>query len=759
MYLTSLTVSGFKSFARKSTLIFPSSITGIVGPNGSGKSNTADAFRFALGEQSMKALRSKKADELIWGGSASVPRANRASVSLAFNNKNRILPLDFDEIILERSIYRDGIQEYRINGTKVRLKDITELLTSAHIGSSSYHILSQGEADKALGASPQERKEMIEDALGLRGYQYKKNESIKKLEKTKEHTQQIENLRREQYPHLSHLKRQIQKLEKAEAVKEELVFSYKEYLLSEDIFLEREEKKLSLSLLKNLEEKERDISLKIQFLEKKIESHKKKEEEKNAPEEASILNEMTLLRAKLAEYTRTLGKTEGMCEVLEENIKREKEMKEKIKRKELESTHLSLSKEQLSLFIQTLKRGMTLLQKTEGHLSKNIFSEIEEIIEHFYKNVFERTEEKKIRNEKEEENALFLLEKAQKEALRIGKEIVRIRESLVLYEKKREEKRREDNERREEYHSEEKELYSLQNEKNLVQNSIRTFQEKRHRLQREMEAYKEEISEGMVLIGRSILLYKEEKENKTEEEKENLYEKGKNREKQNLKRKEVEKLKIKLETLGTTEGAHILRKEFEEAKEREDFLIKELDDLKESTNALEKIIKEIEKDIEVQFRSGMHRINETFNTFIQIMFGGGSGKVSLISAQEKIEEEQDKKNGVELEVTLPKKRIHSLMMLSGGERTLISIAFIFAMSQINPPPFLILDETDAALDEANSKRYGEMIQHLSQKSQLVLITHNRETMAYAGMLYGVTMAQDGMSRTLSVSLETGEKKA
>ena len=117
------------------------------------------------------------------------------------------------------------------------------------------------------------------------------------------------------------------------------------------------------------------------------------------------------------------------------------------------------------------------------------------------------------------------------------------------------------------------------------------------------------------------------------------------------------------------------------------------------------------------------------------------------------EEETETESGIEVTVSLPRKRIQNLMMLSGGERALTSIALIFAMSQVNPPPFIILDETDAALDEANSRRYGDMIENLSKKSQLILITHNRETMSRAGVLYGITMGADGVSRILSVKFE------
>ena len=123
------------------------------------------------------------------------------------------------------------------------------------------------------------------------------------------------------------------------------------------------------------------------------------------------------------------------------------------------------------------------------------------------------------------------------------------------------------------------------------------------------------------------------------------------------------------------------------------------------------------------------------------------------SGETSTEDEIGSQEGVELEIALPNKRVKGLEMLSGGERALTSIALIFAMSQVNPPLFIILDETDAALDEANSRRYGDMIQALAEKSQLILITHNRETMSRAGILYGVTMGSDGVSKLLSVKFE------
>ena len=183
MYLKHLTISGFKSFAKKSELEFSAPITAIVGPNGSGKSNVAEAFRFVLGEQSIKSMRGKKGEDLIFNGSDSVSRGNRAQVSVVLDNTKRVFQMDFDEILIERTVNRDGTNEYSINNSKVRLKDVQELLSAANIGSTGHHIISQGEADRILSASNQERREMIEDALGLKVYQYKKKRSGEKTAK------------------------------------------------------------------------------------------------------------------------------------------------------------------------------------------------------------------------------------------------------------------------------------------------------------------------------------------------------------------------------------------------------------------------------------------------------------------------------------------------------------------------------------------------------------------------------------------------
>ncbi|MDB5194688.1 MAG: Smc, chromosome segregation ATPase, chromosome segregation protein, partial [Parcubacteria group bacterium] len=215
-------------------------------------------------------------------------------------------------------------------------------------------------------------------------------------------------------------------------------------------------------------------------------------------------------------------------------------------------------------------------------------------------------------------------------------------------------------------------------------------------------------------------------------------------------------------------GGEEVMKEFTDTSERDEFLARELLDLEKSAESLRALIKDLEERLTTEFSSGIDKINIEFGALFTQMFGGGEAHLTLVKEKKKKaevileggeemddESESDEvvQEGLDISVSLPRKKIRGLMMLSGGERALTSIALLFAISAVNPPPFIILDETDAALDEANSRRYGDMVTMLSKHSQLILITHNRETMSRAGVIYGVTMGSTGISKLLSIAFD------
>ncbi|CAN5123410.1 hypothetical protein BH11PAT3_BH11PAT3_0380 [soil metagenome] len=329
MYLKSIELSGFKSFAKKSELVFNSPISSIVGPNGSGKSNVAEAFRFVLGEQSIKSLRGKKGEDLIFNGAVGEARANRASVKVTFDNPvdasghSKLFGIDFPEVTIERVVHRDGVNEYLINASIVRLRDVIELLLKAHIGASGHHIISQGEADKILNATPKERKSMIEDALGLRLYQYKKIESDRKLKKTFENIAQVESLRKEIAPHIKFLKRHVEKVEKAVVMKEELLTLSREYFRREDLYI-------GFNTAALLEEKT-PIETSLKRLSNELETVRKVLEDANTPDQKSkeVLDlevEISNARANKDTVIHELGKVEGLLNAEERVLRKQKEL-------------------------------------------------------------------------------------------------------------------------------------------------------------------------------------------------------------------------------------------------------------------------------------------------------------------------------------------------------------------------------------------------------------------------------------------------
>lgn len=757
MYLKSLELIGFKSFGRKSELEFTTAITAIVGPNGSGKSNTAEAFRFVLGEQSMKGLRSKRGEDLIWGGSSEFPRSNRASVKAVFDNSKHLLNVDFDEVSIERVVYRDGTNEYSVNGSKVRLKDIQELLAAANIGASGHHIISQGEADRVLAASPKERKQMIEDALGLRIYQYKKDESLKKLEKTEENKAQVEALRRENAPHLKFLEKQMKKLERARELREALVGTYHEYLKREENYLALERETVSAER-KGPEQKLNDAEHTIQVLREELEGAKKGDKE--SAELLEHEQHLSALRKEYGELTRVMGRIEGQISFEERRIAGEKHTASQQEGMPIPYKDARTFWEEMTRVLdkahdmgevgplrEGLRAAQALLRRfVERH--RSAASEYEPDLKELHRLQTEKTNtETRLAHtqqaiEKHEENIRDLMGR-----IEAGKD------------KNREQERK---------------LYGLIAEVSALRATLKNLSDRESILRREEEEFKREIGEGIALIGRAVMGYKEF--NPTSNETVNLDAPAHDepRDRQLERRRELEKLKIRLEEVGGA-SADDITKEYTEVKERDDFLGRELGDLETSAASLRALIEDLEHELNEKFSAGVGAISKQFNEFFALMFGGGGATLKLVEqkkrnklmtalfgqdgehtpedGEEGEEETTEVESGIEVEVSLPRKRIQNLMMLSGGERALTSIALIFAMSQVNPPPFLILDETDAALDEANSRRYGDMIENLSKKSQLILITHNRETMSRAGVLYGITMGSDGVSRILSVKFE------
>lgn len=747
MYLKSLELTGFKSFAKKTSLDFKTSITAVVGPNGSGKSNIAEAFRFVLGEQSIKSMRGKKSEDLIFNGSKEFPKGNRASAKITFDNRKRLLNLDFDDVTIERSVFRDSSSEYRINDSQVRLKDIIELLAQAHIGASGHHIISQGEADRVLSASIKERRAMIEDALGLKIYQYKKQESERKLEKTAENIKQVESLRREIAPHIKFLKKQVEKIEHVQALRENLKALYREYLKREHIYLDYFKKKIH-DERKGPEAKMAQLEKELSSARKTLESAEGKDGK--TAELVSLESKIQSVRGKRDTATYERGKIEGMLDYERRRLtKAEQALKE--------ASNISIPLRDVEALVDTVDGEVS---NVDSGNALALLSALKSIVEKMKAFI---AKSRIAINTSAIDEARAEIARLEEKKKAIGQEIAdcdkQMQELENAYNALKQSIEKEKDVNREA----EKALFRIVAEQNELRGVLSSLSAQEDRLRVEETNFKNEIQEGIALVGREISGFYEHAILGEIEMVANVP-----RHEQEERRKALEKIKIRLEDAGVG-GSDEVMKEFKEASEREAFLTKELLDLEMSAKSLTDLIKELELRLDQEFRDGVKKINHQFQEFFALMFGGGHASLDVVREQKRKksdtslllemgempapEDEEEGKEGIDISVSLPNKKIKGLTMLSGGERALTSIALLFAISQVNPPPFIILDETDAALDEANSRKYGDMIENLAKYSQLIVITHNRETMSRAGVLYGVTMGMGAASKLLSIAFD------
>ena len=227
--LKSLVLHGYKTFASRTLFEFPAVITAVVGPNGSGKSNIADALRWVLGEQSYSLLRGRKTEDMIFAGSDQRPRAGMASASITFDNEDGWLPIDFSEVSIARRAYRDGQNEYLLNGQRVRLKEISELLAQSGLAERTYTIIGQGLVDAALSLKPEERRRFFEEAAGIGLYRSRRDESINRLDNTRRNLERVRDILSELEPRLQSLEKQARRVQEYERIKTELRILLREW--------------------------------------------------------------------------------------------------------------------------------------------------------------------------------------------------------------------------------------------------------------------------------------------------------------------------------------------------------------------------------------------------------------------------------------------------------------------------------------------------------------------------------------------------
>jgi chromosome segregation protein len=757
MRLSHITIQGFKSFAKKTTIDVTHNITGVVGPNGSGKSNIAEAIRFVLGEQSLKSMRGKGGSDLIFKGSEHLSSLSRASVTMTIDNKDKsargwnggdfldksdasgdIAPfLVYDELVLSRVIYADGTSDYLLNDAKVRLKDVQELLSFAGIGGSAHTIINQGEADRILLATPKDRKEALEDALGLRVYHMRLGEAKRKLERVKVNVHEVELLRKEIKPHLEHLRKQVKKIESQEEERQKLF----KFLIA---YFNREEDEL-----RNLEEKIHESGTSSSYIhitnsiKKELDTLKNKPEDiklSNLQEKQTLIAQLRLEQSKKDQIAKTLGRLESDLVYLESQLQVE-ENKDEVKIPFQEFAHTGKEVN------QGLSELSIALDKGEIDEAKDHAKELRSAAHEFFAmyagedEVTSKVHEdihRKISQAKKE-----IQDDEQKEE-QLAKKVEELQNKIDTIDLHRER----DMEAR---HAEEKKKLQLESKLRELESTITLRQQEESELSMRKQYFENLLKEGAFIAGAEVLRYRKLKEDVSIVVPEEYW----NIPKADLLR-HIERSKLRIEEAGVPNKDEII-KEYTTTSEREEYLTKELIDIHESEEKLKTLIKDLTETLEERFSVGIKEVSNVFNEFFGSIFTGGKAKIVLVRLA-KIDEEGNEivDQGIDLDVSLPNKKVKEISMFSGGERALVSIALLFAMSSITPPPFMVLDETDAPLDETNARKYGLMLKALSEKSKLLVITHNRETMNHCDMLYGVTIGVDGGSKLLSIEFKEAE---
>ncbi len=741
MYLKRLEIQGFKTFAQKTVVEFrpdPSGrrgVTGIVGPNGSGKSNIADAIRWVMGEQSLKLLRGKKSEDVIFSGSEKRTRSGFAEVTMVLENDGKIPAgggsafggegLELGEIAITRRLYRDGQSEYEVNRQAARLTDVALLLAQCGIGQRTYSVIGQGMVDAVLVASPAERKEFFDEAFGLRPFQLKRQSALNKIDESRKNLIQTEQILSEIGPRLNSLERHVKRLAERETIEAEL-------RALERSFYGHEWAQVSAGLKA---------------------AQSKVDEARMA--EASLEKEAKTLEAELAKMEQATPQGEGFKElraaidaVAEERAAlRERELKLETQkavaavRAEKPWSPLPLSK--IIESVESLKDKHEAiheeLEKKSPDLDrvKQLAAQLREASRDLVGKLqrpapeTEKTPEIDPAIEKE-------LQVLAKESEALAKKAKEAEAALEAWNKGEEEKR----------------SHIFETQHKLMQKRAEAQSIERKAGEAAIELARLETRRDALLS--EIRLHAPQLEGELPQSVERRAQSGTPPAEAQAR---LQKLRSQLEWIGGIDPETV--KEHAETKERFDFLSKQVEDLRQGILGLETVVDELDETIRSRSATAFRKLDKEFGAYFKKLFGGGNASLVEVQPEPETDEEgnvirQPKEGevaGIDITATPPGKRAKAIALLSGGERALTSIALICAIMATNPSPFVVLDEVDAALDEANSRKFAEIIGTLADKTQFVVVTHNRATMAQANVLYGVTMGDDGVSQLLSVDFE------
>ncbi len=811
MKFKNLEMTGFKSFSEKTTVLIEKGLTGIVGPNGCGKSNIVEALRWCMGENSAKSMRGSGMEDVIFSGTSNRPSKNISEVALLLDNQEKSGSAqynEFDEISIKRKIEKDKGSKYYINDKEVRARDVQTFFADLSTGAHSPSLISQGRIGQLVTSKPIERKSILEEAAGISGIHARRQEAETRLNAAENNLKRADELKKQQQKQLDNLKKQAEeatrykeisnKIKRIEAglyflkikeiEKDKKQIQEKLSELDDEIsainidynhnntLLEEENKKLSplrdkkmesaatlqkLNLdmtslveeearVKSLQEKleksiktvesdlerEKSISLDADLNEKRI----SKEREDLLNTESKLLdvesNSSKELQISKAELDKLQNQLDSLLNQIEDDIDNDKKLsKETFKELKLIVKKITLSQEEYAE-----KYGKNKSIESDSIKRKERIKNIDVELEN-WRNL-KTNSEKMISELNDRSNKIKLeINENQKNPERIATSKGQNLQNLENIKRRNEEI--------------ENELISAENKYNLINENLREIQLKLTDL-KENKARNEATIEGIENRKRD-LLYSVKNELNIESESSILSQSDLNDlEIENLptiedQTEKIEKTKKIRESLGSVN----LRAD-EETKKYETEIKKMEDDRADLYSAIVKLkssIDELNQKGRERLLDAYTKVNRKFNEVYTKLFNGGTAKIELVDDEDPLEA------GLEMFVSPPGKRLQSITLLSGGEQALTALSLIFAVFLVNPSPICVLDEVDAPLDDANVTRFCSLLEDLTKitNTKFIIITHHALTMSRMDRLYGVTMAEQGVSQLVSVDLQRAEE--
>jgi len=723
MQLKHIKLSGFKSFVDPTKISFPTNMVGVVGPNGCGKSNVIDAIRWVLGELSAKNLRGESMVDVIFNGSENRKASGQCSIELLFDNSSSKIGgeyASFNEVSIKRVMTRDAQSDYFINNTKCRRKDVQDIFLGTGLGPSSYAIIEQGMVSKLVSAKPDELRTHIEEAAGVSKYRERRKETESRIKRTKENLSRVKDIRDEIARLIKRLENQAKAAEKYNLLKKDK----SKFELDKAILFSIEAKTGRDDLQKKLDALNRDLKI------------------KNAESE-TVQSQIDQFRTE----------NESVISAYEEAQKNFYAVGAEIAKREANLQNINKNENETKLNLEKVKQSYEEAKETEKNFDE--LSPSERAM-HILDSMIATIEKFGINNENIREKAIEL-KSLLTDILNIATaQSKTLTDEYLTRQNDLENQIQEAEELKQSIEVEMKNFVSKSSDAESVLVSLRQKQSKFNEELRELENKKSladldsrSISEKITNIRIEQKTYEINLENSNKK----IKEAGIDIESidfSDYKDQSIEDLEDKLvdiETKIIKLGAINLAapEEIAEESKRKNELDEQYDDLIQALDKLTAAIKKIDQETKTIFKDSFDSVNSKLKEMFPKLFGGGVAELTLT--------DNDSLNaGVILMARPPGKKNSSISQLSGGEKALTALALVFAIFDLNPAPFCLLDEVDAPLDDLNTLRFINMVEEMSKTVQFIFITHNKVSMERSDYLMGVTMQEAGVSRMVSVDV-------